>query len=336
VDMRNRIVDLISEAGVGFKEKTNTIYTTCPLCQKDDKFSILKKSGSCICYRGSCTFGKRPFKEWVALTFNISEKDAVTKLFGERTEEKKDLNSQWTLRRPVVDEDETPVDFLLTSLKEMPWPEFHMYPLTQLPATQEGVNYLLGRGVPMETSAKYDIAYSKTYRRVYFPIKMSGKCYGYQGRHIDKVEDSLRVRNNEGFQRETLVMFADNLIGSDFAIIAEGPIDAIKFDLVGGNICTMGKVVTDKQLDIIKSYGIQKVYLALDDDALFEVNMLAEKFSLETFRLKVPESCVVRCKQNGKKADFGECSFEEARQAFETAIPFMKDTRILQRVSEGE
>ena len=59
MDMRSRIVDLISEAGVGFKEKANTIYTTCPICQKDDKFSILKKNGACICYRGTCTFKKR-------------------------------------------------------------------------------------------------------------------------------------------------------------------------------------------------------------------------------------------------------------------------------------
>ena len=143
------------------------------------------------------------------------------------------------------------------------------------------------------------------------------------------------MRNNEGFSRETLVMFADNLIGSNFAIVAEGPVDAIKFEQVGGNICTMGKVVTDKQLDIIKSYGIQKVYLALDDDALLEKNLVAEKLNLTTFRLSVPKSCIERCEKIGKKADFGECTFDEARQAFESAIPVERNTRVWQpRINE--
>jgi hypothetical protein len=332
--MRNRIVDLISEAGVGMKEKANTIYTTCPLCQKDDKFSILKKSGACICYRGSCTFGKRPFREWVALTFHISEQEAKTKLFGEREEKKEEILSSLTLRMPTADDDEDLEDLSLNGLQEMPWPEFHMVPIAS-PAAAEGAAYLASRGVTSEIATKHEVCYSRTYRRVYFPVKMSGKCFGYQGRHIDKVESSFRMRNNDGFRREALVMFADNLLGKDFAIVAEGPVDAIKFDLVGGNVCTMGKVVTDKQLDIIRSYGIQKLYLALDDDALFETNELAKRSRLSAYRLEVPKSCKERCDLAGKKADFGECTYEEAKLAFENAVPVSQDTLAWQPVKRG-
>ena len=321
MDLRNRIVDLISESGHGLKEKTKTIYTMCPVCQKDDKFSILKTSGSCICYRGTCTFGKRGFVDWVELTFGISSKEAYAKVFGREYAPKEEFRTRWSLKIPKpIDEDLSPTEKLLTGLKDMKWPEFHMVPIESAEGAP-AAEYLAGRGIPLDVATRYDITFSKTYRRVYFPVKMSGKYYGYQGRHIDKVEDKLKVRNNEGFARETLIMFADQLDGSDFAIVSEGPVDAIKFDLIGGNVCTMGKVVTQKQLDIILSYGITKLYLALDDDALYETNMLAEGSKLETYQVKVPQSCKERCALIGKKADFGECTFEEAKQAFENAAP---------------
>jgi hypothetical protein len=329
MDMRSRIVDLISDSGLGMKENANTIYTTCPTCQQDDKFSILKKNGSCICYRGSCTFGKRSFVDWVMLTFQIDAKEARDKVFGERDEAVEAHKS--SLRLPGLrkeDAEDDDVNPLFASLKEMKWPEFHMVPLAD-PIAAPGLAYLETRGVSLEMASKYEICYSRTYRRVYFPVTMEGSCYGYQGRAIDKVEDGQRMRNNDGFQRETLVMFADNLLGKDFAIIAEGPFDSIKFDLVGANICTMGKVVTKKQLDIIRGYDIKRVYLALDDDAdNHEANALVQTSGFETYRIDVPKSCKERCAASGKKADFGECTLEEAKTAFNNAWPIKRNSLI--------
>jgi hypothetical protein len=114
-------------------------------------------------------------------------------------------------------------------------------------------------------------------------------------------------------------MFAHNLLGKDFAILAEGPFDALKFDYVGGNVATMGKVVTKKQLDIIKSYGIRKLYLALDADAAYEVDEIVKSGEFETYIVKVPDSCTARCRAVGKKSDFGECTFEECVTAFNQA-----------------
>ena len=84
-------------------------------------------------------------------------------------------------------------------------------------------------------------------------------------------------------------MFQDQLVDSPHAVICEGPIDAIKADLCGGNVATLGKAVSKEQVDIIKQSGVQKVYIALDPDAGIEALKLRDAFSgLEIYRL-LPE-----------------------------------------------
>jgi hypothetical protein len=203
-------------------------------------------------------------------------------------------------------------------IKAIDFPEYHMMPI-DVPESSEGADYLSGRGVPVELAKKYGIMYSSMLRRVIFPIAMGGKVYGYQGRHIDKVEDGLRMRNNNGFRRDTLVMFLDNLNRSEHAIICEGPVNALKFENVGGAVCTMGKVVADHQKEAILRSGVKKIYLALDDDAAKEMMTLADELPLPVYKINVPKSCVDRCKESGKKPDFGECTFDECEQAFKEA-----------------
>ncbi len=322
--MRDKLIELIQDAGIGFVEKKNTIRTTCPLCHSEDKFSILKSNGSCICYRGSCDFGRRWFEEWVSLTMGITIREARMKISNE--EINPDKLAEATL-------DFTPREEETDELTEIPFPEFHMVPINS-DLAKPGVAYLENRGISLEMMQKYEMTYSPFQRRVYFPIKMNGRFYGYQGRAIDKVDESMRMRNNDEFRRDLLVMFADNLEDSDFAIIAEGPVDALKFEKVGANVCTMGKVVTDQQLETIYSYGVSKLFLALDDDAAFEMNEIVQKTHLEVYRLNVPESCVARCAAAGKKADFGECTYEEAEQAFQNATKLDQGT-ILMFVPKG-
>ena len=327
MSLRDKIVELIAESGVGYVEKSRTIHTTCPSCGRDDKFSILKENGSCICYRGTCSFGKQWFDNWVALTYGISIRDAKDKIQDRFYQKKEvlDLNLGWKIPTTSHEDLEMEPDsreWLLSGIESIAFPEFHMVPISHMDA-EEGVTYLDNRGINAELASKYDICYSKTFRRIYLPIYMNGTVYGYQGRHIDPVEDGLRIRNNIGFHRETLVMFADNLVNKSYAILAEGPFDALKFDLVGGNISTMGKVVTEKQMEIIKSYGISDLYLALDDDAANEMNEIVNKYACQfnLFKVNLPQSCVDRCTLTGKKPDFGECSMDEASVAFKTAQP---------------
>ena len=313
-----RIKELIAEQGVAFNEKARTIYTTCPLCDGSDKFSILKDNGSCICYRGSCDFGKRWFADWLALTARISISEAKNLIYNPdkitvdpTTDINLQMNDNFT---PKTEED------ILKDLTPIKFPEDHMIRI-ESPYADDGHRYVESRGIPVEVAMKYGIKFTPMYRRVIFPVTMNGKVYGYQGRAIDKVPDSEKMRNNEGFKRDTMVMFVDHLKNSQHVILCEGPVDAMKFDKVGGAVATLGKVISDKQKQLIFKYKVQKVYLALDEDAFQEMNALLEDIRLPIFKLTVPQSCRNRCALLGKKADFGECTFDECVEAFKNAEP---------------
>jgi hypothetical protein len=316
VNLSEKIKNIIAEQGLSFKERSRTIYTYCPVCGRDDKFSILKQNGACICYRATCDFGKRWFVDWIVLTANISHTEAKALLAGVEINQFEDENGQLQINL----NDPTEVDVSnFNNIKPVKFPEFHMIKIDQTEAF-DGQKYLESRGIPTNIAAEYDIYYSPVFRRVYFPVKVNGTTCGYQGRHIDAVPNSDRVRNNEGFSREQLVMFLDKTQDNDYVIISEGPIDAIKFHFAGSNICTMGKIITEKQQKLIFNKKIKKIYLALDEDADIESRQLYRKYGDRIFFLvKIPESAKIRCANLNKKADFGECTFEECLQAFKGA-----------------
>ena len=319
-----RIKEIIAQQGLDFKENQRTIYTTCPACGHGDKLSILKENGWTICYRGSCAFGKKRFEEWLAMTANIPRAEAIERIYKKYDTEGSDLGG---LKLSLID-DPTEERLETPKLEVSEWPVSHAHPIT-VPESAEGINYLQGRGVPEAIAAEYGIAYSSLTRRVIIPIIMNGICYGWQGRAIDQVEPGFRMRNNPGLNRASVVMFYDRLLTSKHAILAEGPFDALKFHLAGGNVCTMGKAVSRRQIELLIESGVQKVYLALDKDAALEMRQLQKRIGLPLFLCEVPQSCIDRCKAIGKKADFGECTMEECLQAFQSAKPFDQTTLIL-------
>lgn len=308
---RDKIVNLIDEAGLSYKEKERTIYTTCPECGKDDKLSILKANGATICYRGSCGF-KGFFDRWLAATMGITIEQARAKLKTSGIDYESELQ---------VFDNETVSQAEQLQTIDWPLPSLVAIDSQNFP---EGLNYLNSRGITKEVAAKYGIMYCPSVaqvsrvwtNRVYLPVRRGGKVYGFQARSISPTEPHLRMLNNTGFRRDALVMFEDNLKGCDHVILCEGPFDAMKFDVCGGAVATMGKVVTDKQLKLIESYHPKKVYLALDEDAHAEINKLIKSFTVPVYIVTVPKSCVDRCKAAGKKADFGECTPKECYEAY--------------------
>jgi len=289
--------------GSSFTEKRRTlIHVECPICQRSDKFSVLKTSGWCVCYRGSCDFKKRPFWEWMSLTANIAIADAKKEFFGHEMRTTLDpLNIN--LDAPMEDDLE-PVEYPTKSILLIN--EFSL----------DALVYLQKRGLNLAMAQFYKLGYDFSKRRVYFPVFMDGKCYGYQGRAIDNVHPSMRMLNNESFSRESLVMFYEQVQPDSHVILAEGPVDALKLAVNGNSVATMGKVVTDTQLEFIMEKRPSSIYLALDDDAQTETNELIEKIFIPVYKMNVPDSAIQRCQAIGKKADFGECTFQEARQAF--------------------
>jgi hypothetical protein len=121
-------------------------------------------------------------------------------------------------------------------------------------------------------------------------------------------------------------MFYDQIQNGGHIIICEGPFDAMKFHYCGGNIATLGKVVTDKQIELLLAKKPKAIYLGLDDDAVAEMTELRNKLKgFPIYQLSVPQSTINRCQLIGKKADFGECTFEEANFAFSTATLYRHD-----------
>jgi predicted nucleic acid-binding Zn-ribbon protein len=319
MSLAEKILDIIEECGHTYKDKGRSIHTECPSCGRSDKFSILKANGACICYRGSCDFGKRWFEDWMMLAGNMTRQDARKRLYGELSHKRIEENEKdpgAIFRTFKATEEESKRE----TVRAIEFPEYHMISINSSEAA-EAQEYLRRRGVSLELAVKHNMHYSPSHRRVIFPVVIDGRVCGWQGRHIDPVDDKLRMRNNVGFRREILVMFADQLKNSDYAIVCEGPFDALKFDKVGGYVATMGKSITDHQLETILSYGPKKIYLALDDDATQEMREMKHRVDpLPVYRIFIPESCVSRCEAIGKKADFGECTLEECEEAFRNAV----------------
>ena len=99
-------------------------------------------------------------------------------------------------------------------------------------------------------------------------------------------------------------MFQDRI--TDHVVLAEGPVDALKAHLCGGNVASLGKNVSSYQLDLIRQSGVKRLYLALDPDAFNESQAILKKmaYDLEIFAM-VPQS-----------GDLGGMSFEEVYRLY--------------------
>lgn len=312
--LSEKIKELIIEYGGQVIERTRTFHTACPLCGRSDKFSILKDNGASVCYRGKCSFGKKWFEDYLVIVANISREAAVKKLSRDIAEnvDTSDLNID-----EIFNEDE-PIQQVQTELSEIEWPLDHFVSL-RADVSPDGCEYIASRGIPPAIMQQYGALYSVLWKRIMFPIKKDGKVVGYQGRTISRDPSAIRMLNSKNQFRESSLMFEDRLNGLEHAVLTEGPFDAIKFHLTGGNVCSMGKVVSDKQLKILLDKGIKKLYLALDDDAVDIMEEIAFKLEIPCYWVKIPETCRKRCAMINKKPDFGECTFEECQEAIKEA-----------------
>lgn len=312
----DRVAELFKEYANIQKENARSWITECPVCNNSKKFYIFKHNGRATCHRPSCEFGKRPFHEWLGLTLGIDFEDAKKMVINELVIEQVNKVNFGTIDFDEIEED----GIQISDIPNIEYPSELQLSLDN-PMSEEGVKYLQSRGISKELAEYYEITYSPWDRRVILPIYQDGACKGYQGRAIDKCDPGFRMRNNHGFRRDSLVMFYDSAKSEQCLFVLEGPFDALKFHGFGGFIATMGKVVTSKQVDLIKQTNSQKVYLGLDDDAAIEINKLNIQLEgvKELFWIKPPESCIERCKLQGKKADFGECTQDEIQVAIQNA-----------------
>lgn len=306
--MEEKIESFLNNHKIPIKgQSARSFIFDCPSCGGERKLYISKKDGLSVCFKGKSERCPRPGSQ-------VSY--ALSLLSGLPMD---------AVKREVLDFVENLVDTIRVAFeegrqerKDEPLPTVMLPPDITFVGereAEEGVKYLEGRGLPTEVQMKYGVLYSPSMRRVIFPVIMDKKLYGWQGRAIDKVSHEHRMYNIPGAWKARTLMFYENIIGKDFAIIAEGPVSAMKFHKVGNFVATMGKEVSAKQLELLRLAGVKKVYLAIDRDAVDKFNKI--RYSLDNDLLGRIECYFVSVPEN--RDDFGDCTFEECETAFNSA-----------------
>ena len=313
----DRLSSVIKDSGVSFKENSKSFIFKCPRCDKKDKLYLRKTDGRFCCFvcKETENFqGKAEYALSELLGVNLSlvkeqlyGSRAKAKQFDELLDEDTDLYYEM--------DDQSEEDPLLNTPTRS-WP-YDYYPLDHK-HSKRGLKYLEGRGITLNICEKYGLRYSPVERRVCFPITYQGRLLGWQGRFIcdskvetedGQVKEIPKILSTSDVRRDLLLMFEDR-VEDDHIVVCEGPVDAIKADLCGGNVATMGKAISDGQLARIRELNTKKVYLALDPDASSEMDRIVRSLpDRELFHL-LPSK--------GYK-DLGEMSPEAVLESFKTA-----------------
>lgn len=319
--------EYLATSGLKWKESQTSYIFTCPRCQKPEKLWMFKETGRFICFYCAEIDGFKGRPEFALsdlLGVNVGEvrKD----LYGDSLPPAELFFDPGELENWYSDDDfeDGPPD--LEALQTRLWPP-DCFPIIS-PLAQRGRDYLAGRGIPLDLAMAYNIHYSGPQTRVCFPVEYRGKLYGWQGRFIGttdffneetgKKKTIPKVLTTPGLKKDQTVMFADRLERTDQIIICEGPVDAIKCHYCtpelgrsAGNVATMGKAVSQAQVNLIKYSGVKRIYLALDPDAAAEMERLVRSFMqyAEVYFMAVPLPY----------KDFGEMPCEEVVDAYRQA-----------------
>lgn len=294
---------LIKDSGISYKQTSNSYIFTCPRCLKKDKLYLRKKDGRFICFycKDKENFhGKPEFALTELLHIPIHELRKILYDLPIYLPQNKHIDIEFC---------ETEHSLMqTTSITKLYWP-IDTYPINHQ-FSKKAADYLLFRGICLELAIQYKIRYSPNDGRVLFPVYRGKDLYGWQGRFIKNDPRVPKMISPKGFVKSNFLMFEQNLKFNEHIVVCEGPVDAMKAHLCGGNIATMGKCISRKQIEIILSYRPNKIYLALDPDAANETNRLLQEFSSINCYLMLPGE--------GKK-DLGEMSLEEVLDKFKGA-----------------
>jgi DNA primase len=314
---------ILNEAAVPFKQNRKSFILACPRCGKSGKLYIRKVDGRFVCWvckEKEQFFGKA---EWVLSEILAQPlQDLRHRLYGQ-TESVGPNNILSIQLIDFFDEtDEVPVFAQENFIEIEPHPDF--LPLSDA-RSRPGREYLISRGISNEIQDFYDIQYWPARGSVVFPVKVNGKLVGWQTRIAggteiidpETGETGTLVKSNTsiGLKKDKLLMFQDRLPNSDHAILAEGPVDAIKGHYCGGNVASLGKAVSKYQLDLILHSGVKKLYLGLDPDAFNECQSILKQVAgeIELYDMRPPTG------------DLGGMSFDAVLDLYKTAPRITKN-----------
>jgi hypothetical protein len=313
---------IVRNGGIPYKSNSVSFVFDCPRCQKHSKLWMYRSTGFFQCWVCAADGFKGPCEKALVELYGGNLKDYQKILRDGGAETLGIINVN-------LDDDD---DDLVVDDSERRFVGWEWSPSAVEfgdPLFERARIYLSSRGIDEVIIKKYGIRYLPGENRVLFPYVIDGELVGWQGRICGPniIVDSLtgRVREipkaltkiQDGIQ-SNYVMCSENLTRSPHAVIAEGPISCYKAELCGGNVCTLGKGVSKSQLKWITD-RVKKVYLALDPDASTDISRIANYLTsqgIEVYLMLVPEHVTLRLEESGKKADFGDCTFEEVHYSF--------------------
>lgn len=328
------LVKLIKDSGVDFRESGQSFKFKCPRCRKSEKLYLRKSDGRFKCFYCSSN-GNFSGKAEFALKelLNLPLKEIQKKLYGFSTDH---LSSDY-INLELTDfwndeEDGFTSEVTGPTISSVLWPPDVVGPDKPM-AFVKGARYLHSRGVTAEHVRCYDLRYSPVEKRVLFPVKVDDKLVGWQARYVGPTEffdeerektvvipkiltsDSLRSAGGR------YLMFQDRLKGSEHCVLSEGPITAIKAHRCGGNVASMGKEVTQLQLQTIARH-CRKLYIALDPDAGLDImRIVAETHEhMQVFLMTTPQN-LDRWDDPDNEKDNGDLTEEEVYDLFRSAKP---------------
>lgn len=299
------VQQILRDAGVHFGQTIKSLKVTCPRCRKKEKLYFFKTSPFFTCWVCTGFRGRSEFA--LAELTGESVSSIKERLYGKEYDAPVMLNIELRTMWDEEEEGELPA---IADVPEVTVP-YDFLPLDH-PVAVQGREYLESRGIPLEVAMSYDIRYQPKTLRVFFPIKHLGKWVGWQGRLTTSTDfvdpetgqkaELLKAVTSRNLKRSEVLMFSERITG-DTAVLCEGPVDAIKADLCGGNVATLGKKVSEGQLNLLRYCGVKKLYLALDPDAYKESQEIVRKMSteMEVYDMRPPR---------GVK-DLGEMTMEE-------------------------
>jgi DNA primase len=175
--------------------------------------------------------------------------------------------------------------------------------------------YLVGRGLSREFILANKIGFDRNRARVTIPIFHNGKYYGCAARTV--VDEVPKITYNAGMPKDKILYTPIVKNNSEFLVVVEGPIDALKACYLGqDSTCILGCHPSIAQINQIKGIANGRpIVLALDNDEPGRRGV--EKWfnltsDIETRLIKYPD----------RTKDIGEMSKQQFDYAISNSVLF--------------
>jgi endogenous inhibitor of DNA gyrase (YacG/DUF329 family) len=169
--------------------------------------------------------------------------------------------------------------------------------------------FLRKRGLPPTLlESVTDAIVSVKYRsRVVFIVRSGGAAFGWVARDYTG-QSSLKVMNSRGPFKYFCAWNFDQAQGSSEIVVCEGIVSAVKCG-IHRSVATLGKLVTDEQVQLLKKSGARTAYVCLDVDAQKEAQELKRRLLphfKNVYNVSLPPVRLLKCPACGKKGEWLE------------------------------